>query len=54
MGGALLPVPWLRFHTSLIETDRQISRIRLSDKRHAFTHGWSLPHAAERTSPKCP
>ena len=24
--------PWLRFHTPLIEPDRQISRIRLSDK----------------------
>jgi len=23
-------------------------------RRHAFTHGWSLPSAVRRTSPKCP
>src|SRR6266481_8145454 len=28
-GGALVVPPWLRFHTPLIEPDRQISRIRL-------------------------
>jgi hypothetical protein len=28
-GGALLARPWPRFHTPLIEPDRQISRIRL-------------------------
>src|SRR5271157_4985179 len=31
-GGASLVRPWLRFHIPLIEPDRQISRIRLSDK----------------------
>src|SRR6516164_5189108 len=31
-GGALVVRPWLSFHTPLIEPDRQISRIRLSDK----------------------
>jgi len=31
-GGASLVPPWLRFHIPLIEPDRQISRIRLSDK----------------------
>src|SRR5713101_3286756 len=31
-GGALMVPPWLRFHTPLIEPDRRISRIRLSDK----------------------
>ena len=31
-GGALVVQPWLRFHIPLIEPDRQISRIRLSDK----------------------
>jgi predicted ATPase len=31
-GGASLVRPWPRFHTPLIEPDRQISRIRLSDK----------------------
>jgi len=28
----------LRFHLPLIEPDRQISRIRLSDKGHDFAH----------------
>src|SRR5713226_5777867 len=28
--------PWLRFHIPLIEPDRQISRIRLSDKTSRF------------------
>src|SRR6266851_1710171 len=31
-GGASMIPPWLRFHIPLIEPDRQISRIRLSDK----------------------
>jgi hypothetical protein len=31
-GGASLALPWLRFHTPLIEPDWRISRIRLSDK----------------------
>src|SRR6266436_619112 len=31
-GGASVVQPWLRFHIPLIEPDRQISRIRLSDK----------------------
>ena len=31
-GGALVVQPWLRFHIPLIEPDRPISRIRLSDK----------------------
>ncbi len=30
--------PSLRFHTPLIEPDMRISRIRLSDKTHAFAH----------------
>src|SRR5258708_21014226 len=30
-GASMIP-PWLRFHIPLIEPDRQISRIRLSDK----------------------
>ena len=29
-------LPWLRFHIPLIEPDRQISRIRLSDKNSRF------------------
>jgi len=35
-GGASIVPPWLRFHTPLIEPDRQISRIRLSDKTSRF------------------
>src|SRR5882724_9472010 len=35
-GGALVVPPWLRFHIPLIEPDRQISRIRLSDKTSRF------------------
>jgi hypothetical protein len=31
-GGALVVQPWLRFHIPLIEPDRRISRIRLSDR----------------------
>ena len=27
-----MALPWLRFHIPLIEPDRQISRVRLSDK----------------------
>ena len=39
--GAPLATPWLRFQSPLIEPDVQISRIRLSDKTHAFAHGRS-------------
>ena len=39
--GAPLAAPWLRFQSPLIEPDVQISRIRLSDKTHAFAHGRS-------------
>jgi hypothetical protein len=42
-----------RFHTPLIEPDRQVSRIRLSDKTHAFVHGRSRSRAPRCTSPKC-
>ena len=35
-GGALVVPPALRFHIPLIEPDRQISRIRLSDKTSRF------------------
>jgi hypothetical protein len=53
-GGALAVRPLLRFHIPLIEPDVQISRIRLSDKTHAFAHGTSRPSAVRRTSAKCP
>src|ERR1700731_3152743 len=35
-GSASMVPPWLRFHIPLIEPDRQISRIRLSDKTSRF------------------
>src|SRR6202171_870924 len=35
-GGASMVPPWLRFHIPLIEPDRQISRIRVSDKTSRF------------------
>lgn len=35
-GGALVVPTWLRFHIPLIEPDRQISRMRLSDKTSRF------------------
>ena len=37
-GGASIAESSLRFHILLIEPDMQISRIRLSDKTHAFAH----------------
>src|SRR5213082_3193947 len=44
-GGALLDRPWLRFHIPLIEPDRQISRIRLSDKTSRL---YPTAHCAKR------
>ena len=40
--------------SSYNEPDMQISRIRLSDRPHAFTHGTSRPSAVRRASPKYP
>jgi len=37
-GGASIAASWFRFHTPLIEPDRPISGIRLSDKTQAFAH----------------
>ena len=51
--GASLAPPCFRFHTPLIEPDVQVSRIRLSDKSHAFAHGRSRFRAPRCTSPKC-
>ena len=51
--GALPARPWLRFHIPLIEPDVQISRIRLSDKTHAFAHGGLLPNPVRRTGWRC-
>ena len=41
----------LRFHSPLIEPDGRISRIRLSDKTHAFAHGKLRVRVIRRTSP---
>ncbi len=49
-GGASIVPPWLRFHIPLIEPDRQISRIRLSDKTsrlRAQRHLQLLNHLSE-------
>jgi len=49
-GGALVVPPSLRFHIPLIEPDRQISRIRLSDKTsrlRAQRHLQLLNHLSE-------
>ena len=43
----------LRFHIPLIEPDRRVSRIRLSDKDHAFAHGKLCVRGAKQTSPSC-
>jgi hypothetical protein len=42
-GGASMVPPWLRFHIPLIEPDRQISCIRLSDKTSRFRVQRHLP-----------
>jgi len=44
----------LRFHIPLIEPDRRISRIRLSEKTHAFAHGKLRVRRSRRTRPKAP
>ena len=44
----------LRFHIPLIEPDRRISRIRLSEKTHAFAHGKLRVRLLRRTRPKAP
>ncbi|MEH2506497.1 hypothetical protein V1290_005308 [Bradyrhizobium sp. AZCC 1578] len=49
-GGALVVPPWLRFHIPLIEPDRQISRIRLSDKTSRFLR--SLPSTGVTRLPR--
>src|SRR5207237_5279399 len=53
-GGALLVRPWPRFHTPLIEPDRQISRIRLSDKTSRLHPRHVVPKPAQAYEPKVP
>ena len=49
-GGASMVSPWLRFHIPLIEPDRQISRIRLSDKTSRFASRATPSAASEHLS----
>ena len=53
-GGASLAEPWLRFHTPLIEPDRQISRIRLSDKISRLHPRHVVPKPAQAYEPEVP
>ena len=39
--------PWLRFHIPLIEPDRQISRIRLSDKTSRLRPRIAAPNTSQ-------
>src|SRR6266511_4881181 len=50
-GGALVVQPWLRFHIPLIEPDRQISRIRLSDKTSRLHPRHVVPKPAQAYEP---
>ena len=42
---------WFCFLFPLIEPDGQISRIRLSEKTHAFAHGWFAVRCGNWTKP---
>src|ERR1700757_5506518 len=53
-GGALVAQPWLRFHTPLIEPDRQISCIRLSDKTSRLRPRHVVPKPGQRYEPELP
>ena len=53
-GGALVAQPWLRFHTPLIEPDRQISCIRLSDKTSRLGPRHGVPKPAQTYEPEVP
>src|SRR6266576_4977855 len=52
--GALVVPPWLRFHIPLIEPDRQISRIRLSDKTSRLRPRRVAPERGQAYEPKVP
>ena len=53
-GGALVAQPWLRFHTPLIEPDRQISCIRLSDKTSRLRPRHVVSKPAQTYEPEVP
>jgi hypothetical protein len=50
--GASLVRPWPRFHTPLIELDRQISRIELPDKTSRRHPPHVVPKPAQAYEPK--
>src|SRR6188472_139873 len=51
-GGASLVRPWLRFHIPLIEPDRRISRIRLSDKTSRLHPRRAAPKLGQAYEPE--
>ena len=53
-GGASLVRPWPRLHTSLIEPDMQISRIRLSDKTSRLHPRHVVPKPTKAYEPEVP
>src|SRR5258706_14436405 len=53
-GGALVVRPWLRFHTPLIEPDRRLSRIRLSDKTSRLRPRHVAPERGQAYEPIVP
>ena len=53
-GGASLVRPWLRLHTSLIEPDMRIARIRLSDKTSRLRPRRAAPTPGQTYEPEVP
>ena len=53
-GGASLVPPWLRFHIPLIEPDKQIARIRLSDKTSRVHPRHVVPKPTQAYEPEVP
>ena len=51
-GGALVVRPWLRFHIPLIEPDRRIYRIRLSDKTSRLHPRRAAPKLGQAYEPE--
>src|SRR5262245_59960256 len=53
-GGALVVRPWHRFHIPLIEPDRRLSRIRLSDKTSRLRPRHVAPERGQAYEPVVP
>src|SRR5215471_5354902 len=53
-GGALVVRPWLRFHIPLIEPDRRLYRIRLSDKTSRLHPRHVAPARGQAYEPEVP